>query len=411
MQSTVAVIGRFLDRHTRSLQAGVPAAGAAIPGAMLGWLAWSPAGAIWALLGVPLLWASMPTRRAAFWALLGYYLAGARDVPVMVMRFFPGSGLAFAVTIWELHAAILALAWALAWPRRENPAKAVLWRFLGLTAVLVLPPFGSLAWLSPHQIAGRLYPGWGFLGAGLAVLIMAIIAIASRTRTRPVIASLAALGMLGAIANLTYDNQMPPAGWVAVDTKLGIFPKDRTAGFERQQKLIAVVRDRLDAGATVVVLPEEVAGEWRPAVQYWWNSIDELARRRGATVLVGADVVDGSHYRDALVVLGRGAGKQVSSRQPIPVGLWRPWSGEGAMAEWNQPGVVLLGGRVAAVSICYEDLLLWPLLVSMWHHPTVVISSANSWFSDGLDVPYIQFTSVALTARLFGVPLVRSQNL
>ena len=411
MQRTLPAIGRFLRQHGWPFQADAPSASAALPGAMLGWLAWSPAGSIWALLVVPLLWASMPTRRAAFWALWGYYLAGARDVPVVVARFFPESGLAFAAAIWGLHAAILAAAWSLAWPRPESSARTVLWRFLGLTAVLVFPPLGSLAWLSPHLVAGRLYPGWGFLGASLAVLLMAIVAIASRMRTRQVFASLVGMGVLGAIANMAYQDRMPPAGWVAIDTKLGIFPSDRTAAFERQQKLIAAVRDKLDAGAAVVVLPEEVAGEWRPAVRYWWNGVDELAKRRGATVLVGADVVDGAHYRDALVILGQDGGKLVSSRQPIPVGLWRPWSGEGAVAEWIQPGVVRIGGRVAAISICYEDLLLWPLLVSMWHHPTVLISVANSWFSDGLDVPYIQSTSVALTARLFGVPLVRAQNL
>jgi apolipoprotein N-acyltransferase len=227
------------------------------------------------------------------------------------------------------------------------------------------------------------------------------------------------LVLAAAAANLALRPPPAPAGWVAIDTQFGRFPTDRHAAFRRQNDLMKIAAEAIEGGAKVVILPEEVAGTWRTAVQYWWRPIDELAARHGATVLVGADVpvspgsfeAAAPRFTNSLVALGSTQGR-VDARVPIPVSLWRPWSQKGAVADIEGRGIIELHGVRAAVSICYEDFLAWPLLVSFAHapQPQAIISSANNWFHEGQRQLWVQRRSSELGARLFGVPLLRAIN-
>ena len=305
--------------------------------------------------------------------------------------------------LWGLHAAILALAWSLAWAPSRKGIRALFIRFALLSVVLVAPPFGSIAWLSPHLVAGLLYPGWVFLVIALTIVMLASIAATAYGARQSNLALVAAMVIVSAIANFIYTAPAAPAKWAAIDTKLGPFPASDAGEFERHQTLIAAARDSIEARNKVVVLPEEVAGRWRPAASYWWRDLDAAAERRSAVVFVGADLGEGLRFRDALVLVGRQYGN-VTSRQPIPLGLWRPWSNTRAIAGWIQPGVVQVAGETAALSFCYEDLLMWPLLVSMWHRLTVVVSVANDWFGDGLVVRFIKlFTYRSSSSQNFSI--------
>ncbi|MFI4941205.1 MAG: conjugal transfer protein TraB [Burkholderiales bacterium] len=343
--------------------------------------------------------------------MLGYYLAGARDVPVVVGRFFPNLNGGFGVGVWVLHAALLALVWCWAWPKREASHRAVFLRSIIALVLLAVPPIGIIGWLSPVLVAGRLFPGWGYGGACLAMIMLASIAVAARCRfdNRIVAGMFVGFIALSGCANLLYQPHLVPVGWSAINTRYGEFPNNPAAAYERHQALIADVKRRLDAGNKLIVLPEEVAGKWRPATEFWWKDIATSAKTSGSVVLIGTDIFEGAQFRDSLLVLGATEG-HIASRQPIPIGLWRPWATESAIADWTHPGVMQLLDRQVAFSFCYEDLLVWPMMASMWHRPSVIISVANNWFGDGLSEPDIQRQSIESMARLFGVPLVRAVN-
>jgi hypothetical protein len=62
------------------------------------------------------------------------------------------------------------------------------------------------------------------------------------------------------------------------------------------------------------------------------------------------------------------------------------------------------------VLICYEQLLLWPVLQSMLHSPTAIVAPGNGWWTAGTSIVAIQNASVMAWARLFGLPIVTAFN-
>ena len=71
---------------------------------------------------------------------------------------------------------------------------------------------------------------------------------------------------------------------------------------------------------------------------------------------------------------------------------------------------VHVAGERAAVLICYEQLLTWPILASMWEHPTALIAVANDHWSAGTTIPQAQLAAVRAWARLNAIPYVSATN-
>lgn len=380
-------------------------------GTTVAMIVWSLGSAVIFLLLIPVLWAAMANRSSVWFSMFGYYLAGAHDVPVVVDVFFPDIGMTAGLLIWLLHAALLALCWSGLWISLQHSSRAVLVRFSLICGLMLVPPTGSVHWLSPLLVAGELYPSCGYAGLTATFLLMAFLILYVRNRSAIHLTAAVVLLLASFIVNVHYVQSQPPSDWAAVNTAYGAFPADLAGRYQRHQQLIGAARERIDAGYKVIVFPEEVVGLWTAAGQYWWRDLAEYAKRRGTSILLGVDVrTKNKKYRDALVLLGAQEG-QVFSRQPIPLGLWRPWSEEGAVADLWQWGTAELHGKKVAFSFCYEDLLLWPLAISMLDKPDVVVSLANYWFaSEQMVQPDIQRRSVTLMATLFGVPLIRATN-
>lgn len=89
------------------------------------------------------------------------------------------------------------------------------------------------------------------------------------------------------------------------------------------------------------------------------------------------------------------------------------WFGKGDSARahlFDNPVVQLRGHRIAPL-ICYEQLLVWPVLHSMLHAPEAIVATGNGWWTARTSIVGIQRASVEAWARLFGVPLVTAFNL
>lgn len=167
-----------LDRQT--VAALVHATPFALAGVVIALVSWSPGQWLVALLALPYLWARASCRRDA-WALwFGYYACGARDIPLMTLRFFtgyhelsPAAALFAGVLLWILSGALLALPWAALRPRRHTSVLSVALRTFAALALVTLPPLGVIGWLSPALAAATLYPG--FEAAGLALGLVCLI--------------------------------------------------------------------------------------------------------------------------------------------------------------------------------------------------------------------------------------------
>jgi apolipoprotein N-acyltransferase len=112
---------------------------------------------------------------------------------------------------------------------------------------------------------------------------------------------------------------------------------------------------------------------------------------------------------NTLLILGAGSGR-LYQRVPVPIGMWRPFSNFSVPLRVNGPGVIEVDHLRAAVLICYEQMLTFPVLASMLQHPTAIIGISNSFWFDETTIPAYQAAALRGWARLFRLPLFMAVN-
>lgn len=378
-------------------------------GVAIGFLAWGypPFSLPFSLL-LPFVWARSGNRAEAFCLAFGYGLFYAADIPFSVENFFPRAPRFFGYAIWAADAALVAAPWALAWhPRHPLSARVLL-----LSLLALLPPFGMFSWGGPFVAAGALFPGYGAAGVVLMGISIYLSAEAGRLRYR--LAPTLAVVATAVISNLLWTPPALPDRWISASTELGKLDQDlASARTDRYRALRQVADAAIAAGATVVLFPEEVAPDWADRWENAWAITSQKASRAGAKILIGADErkQDGVTVTDSLMLLG---GKTIeawhSARVPMPLGAWRPWSSISVVASPFDFPARTLQGKAVAVSICYEDFLLWPHARALFERPDVMLSAANNWMVKGRPAEQRQRVSIEMTARLVGAPLLRAVN-
>ena len=205
----------------------------------------------------------------------------------------------------------------------------------------------------------------------------------------------------------------------------------------------------LASQAHVIVFPESVVTNWTDATGVFWNRTITELRVSGKTILVGAtlpvappaNLVSTSHpqfdfasdlavlrspvvfqqnirsriersasfYRNAVLI--RGAQSCLFlQRIPVPIGMWRPLSDSGVALDLTGPGVLRIANQKAAILICYEQLLTWPVLASMFERPSVIVALANDYWVKGTPVPKYQTAAVKSWGLLFDLPVICAAN-
>ena len=397
-----AVTGSAADGKWKSyfcLARRWPIVCAVIFGGGSGALAWSgsvPALAI-APLGV-LLWSRQATRGHGASVILAYYLMAAWGLPVGAAQFY-GEYLPIAlpVALWLGASLLLSLPWWLMWGHG-----GFYWRVPIALILCIVPPIGLVGWANPVTAAGLFFTAMGWFG--LVAMVCAIVALCYWPWSTAV--ALAFSAFTGAIGDV------PALTWIrAVDTSYGgsgFGERDFAQDYHANQNLI---RRALEAETPVTVFPESVAGRWSPTTEALWADASQRLRHKGQSVLVGTEIpVAGTgKYHNALIVIGAQRGQWIQ-RIPVPFAMWRPWSGEGASANPIGNGTGLLNGQRTAVFICYEQLLVWPMLLSQAASPELIIGAGNSYWASGTNLAAIQRATLAAWARLYGQPVVTAFN-
>ncbi len=351
----------------------------------------------------PVLWAFAPSRVVLAMVSAAYFLAASRGLPQGVVNFY-GSDIAIGIALWVGAATAFVLVHALLWQRQPGVGRAL---GFALAAVLMsVPPFGIVGWAQPVTAAGILFPGWGWWGLAATAAILLVMT----TRKWPIGAIVEACFWAWSAAHWIAPS--PPDGWTGLDTRLGS-ALGRAPDLDQTRTLLERVRAAGIAGARVVVLPESAAGLWTPTTSVFW--IDSL-RGTGVTAIAGAAIVDREGYDNVMVEAGEGHAQVLyGERMPVPVSMWQPWriltgEGGGARASFFGNPVVEAAGRRIAPLICYEQLLVWPVLQSMAHAPDLVVAIGNDWWTSGTSILAIQQASSEAWARLFALPLVLAFN-
>ncbi|SES45809.1 Carbon-nitrogen hydrolase [Rhizobium sp. NFR03] len=354
-----------------------------------------------------------PARLTALLVSAGYFLGASRGLPQGVANFYaadlwPGLLLwtAASLSFTGVHAAL--------WKRRpegKSPGvcrtgMAMVARYLAAAMLLGLPPLGITGWAHPLTATGVLFPGWGWWGlvamtAGLAMMT---------SRYWPAVAI--ALGGFWLWSAAMWTSPNLPEGWKSVDLEHGA-SLGRDGSLDYHRDLIATVRAAAGEKTRFIVLPESALGFWTPTVARLWQ---QGLRASELTVIAGAAVIDPGGYDNVMVAISADEARILyRQRMPIPVSMWQPWrawTGQGGGARANLFGnpVVQSDGQKLGVLICYEQLLLWPVLQSMLHSPTAIVAPGNGWWTAGTSIVAIQNVSVTAWAKLFGLPVVTAFN-
>jgi len=334
----------------------------------------------------------------------GYFLAASRGLPRGVATFF-ATGIVDGLALWLGAALVFTIVYASLWTRSSGGGRALRWT--AATILMAVPPLGIVGWAGPITAAGMVFPGWGWAG-----LVATLGLMFAQTVDRPRRFAWAILAGLAVSNAVTWSPSVSAPGWIGLGLAWGR-ALGRDMGLEAHDRLIDETLGAAREGTKVVVLPENALGVLTSTVVALWV---ERVRGSGMTVLAGATDVRREGWDNVLVAID-GAGRHVVYRQrvPVPVAMWQPW--RSLVGERNGAGARLVGSATAtfgdrrvAPLVCYEQLLVWPVLEAMLHEPDIIVAAGNGWWTTGTDVIGIQKNVVSSWARLFGLPIVFAFN-
>jgi len=353
--------------------------------------------------------------------------------------FGPNVSVLLALLLWSVSAGLLASPWLLLWC---SDTKQALWRApLGLF-LTIAPPLGIIGWASPVLAAGILFPATGLGGFLLCVALNGALAVWPRR------AAISAI-VVAALVNLVHPTDpKPPAGWIGLDTHFGPISHSAPNPLAEYQAAQEIQQEAMSRPATVIVFPETVVPYWTASTDAFWEQTLAALRSSEKTIIVGvripesgasadhlpdfatsiavlrgnlrntnATLISGSkdesiwrpRYLNAMVVRGMQTAI-VPQRIPVPIAMWNPFRRDSAQLNLSVPNLVRIGVERAGIVICYEQLIVWPVIMTMIHHPTVLIAPANDYWATSTTIPAFQRTAMRSWARLFGIPCLFAVN-
>ncbi|WP_419150111.1 conjugal transfer protein TraB [Roseibium aggregatum] len=352
----------------------------------------------------PAFWAYAPSRSVSALVAAAHFLGASRGLPQGASIFF-GSQYAIGLGLWFAASLVFVAVHSVLWTRRSGWPRML--RYLIASVLMSLPPFGIMGWASPITAAGVLFPGWSWFGLAATAILLLMMTTNLWRIAVPVVAGCAAWSAA------FWTEPKVIEGWTGINTTFGYEGAGQLAGYEQQRETITMVRRAAGQGAKVAVLPESALGLWTPTTEkLWTDALSELP----VTVIGGAAVVQRTGY-DTVMVEISGSGSRIYYREriPVPVSMWQPWrrltgDGDGANAYFFDNPVTQVAGTRAAPLICYEQLLVWPVLQSMAMGSDAIVAIGNGWWTGESNITDIQRASVTAWAKLFDVPLVIAFN-
>ncbi len=349
-------------------------------------------------LALPLLchWPGKPIDwRYRAYVAFAYYAAALWPVTAAGVQLYGIAAIPFLLVVTVIVSGLLATAWGL--PSTVLP--------IILTAV---PPIGIFGVANPLTAAGILFPRAAWIGLFATLLLPCALIRFSRVAASATV-------LISFTLNFLYHPAPPPAGWQGIDTTLGDIrdKKDRAAEFRAAQ---SIQETALNSRSRVLVFPELAVTRWTEATGAFWRPTLEQLGIEGRTVLIGAGIpMRGTRdYQNALIAVPSAASHETQylpQRISLPWVMWNPLALKDrvSLRPWGT-GILEVAGERAAVLICYEQLIPWPVLTALAERPTVVVAVSNAVWTRRTPIPAVQSASVASWSRLFGLPVVSSVN-
>ena len=369
-------------------------------GIVTGAIGWSGHAILFPIgVAFPALWAFAPSRTVATLVAAAHFLGASRGLPIGTSIFF-GEQLAIGISFWLMASILFVFVHAVLWTTKGGWHRPL--RYAIAAILMAVPPFGITGWASPITAAGILFPGWGWFG--LAAMATGLVVMT--TRAWP--AAALVLGGLYAWSAATWTPPALPDGWAGINTEFEFTAQGQYADYSQHLEQIGMVKRAVGQGAKAIVLPESALGLWNRTTERLWQR--ELAGL-DVRVIGGAAVVDPDGYDSTLLELTPDSSQPLyRQRMPVPVSMWQPWTTGGAHAQIFGNPVIEFDGQRAVPLICYELLLIWPVLQSMMYDPDMIVAGGNGWWTGGSNIVSILKASGEAWASLFDIPLVMAFN-
>ena len=346
----------------------------------------------------PALWGLAGSRAGAAVIAAAYFLGASRGLPEGVSIFF-GSDLLLGLALWVIASLAFVTVHTAFWTAQGGWYGPT--RYLIANVLMSLPPLGIVGWANPLTAAGIVFPGWGWLGLTMAMVLLMLITTKYRW---PAVVVVGVLSLASAVLWVDPDGR---SGWIGIDTNF-VAGREQYAGYEQQVATIELVTTAAAGGASFVVLPESALGIWTPTTEALWRT---YLASVPVTVIGGGVVLLNDGYENLMItVTPAGSDQLYRQRMPVPVSMWQPWSAGGANADFFSNAVVELSGVRLAILLCYEQLLVWPVLHSALMQPEIMVATGNAWWTGSTNILPIQRAASVAWARLFNLPLTMAYN-
>lgn len=376
-------------------------------GSLLGFLAWGNDIALTLLSPLLFLVYFRTEKRLNLYLFtLGYYLASSRGLLIGTYQYY--SDIKIALILWMSVAILVSMPWIIFW------SKSIKRRYLYFPLALaasILPPFGFIAWSNPLPSAGLIFPGSGFLGMilllGLVYGVSYLIDRAKWDNMLPL--KLIVFFSLIMTFGLGVSKLNNPKGSKidAIETSFKYDPDkpDRLKDFIRISKYLEIASA---SPKKEILLPENALGFYRESQRVAWRDLT-----RSKVIYAGAYIpIAGTKYYDNVLLQVDSNSSKILYRQrvPVPVSMWKPFSDQGARATFYKDPTIEINGEKVGVLICYEQLLTYVMLQTMYYDPKSIIGISNLYWSQGTSIEQIQRESLDLYGLLFGVDVYFSVN-
>ena len=399
-------------------------------------------------------WERAELRSKALWAIT--LPPSGQSSPALDRYIGHSTTLLLPLTIWVFAAILLSAPWTVAWTSKRFHC---LWRApLALLATIV-PPLGIIGLASPLVAAGYLFPGAGWTGLAAVGLLPGIFLSTQvlRFRRRCVALSFVIGFCIGISIDgrcFSPDRGAPPRGWIAVNTHFG----DVSRPFREFPAAQFIQQKAAESSARVLIFPEAVVARWSEATEAFWRQSLDRCQARGQILAIGAGlpaksalpkdererlndlrsydfgaaiaalqtmdsprtIHGGALSNDLLksrpeptdntMLIVGAESTAFYQRVPVPLGMWRPFNRISVPLRLNAPGVLAIDHERAAVLICYEQMLTFPILASMLQHPTVIVGISNTFWVGHTTIPRYQANALRAWAKLFRLPYFSAVN-
>lgn len=345
---------------------------------------------------VLVLWFKARSRLESALIIAMYYGLASYTLAAGTATFFESS-LTLGIVTWFSTVLVQALIASACW--HSQPAK----RSLGYVVLVLVWVFIPIGWA--HPLIGT---SWVFVGLGWGGLLLGMIAMLGLAYLKDRYLGVGVGLWLCIALVLTWlipINTELPKNWHSQNTYFNFGVGTKLDSYVDQYIRSKKMQSQIKTG--VNIYPETVGGVINDQIIKQWQA----QLKSDETVLIGGYLMEGTRYYNTVLAITKQKTEfAYKQRLPMPLGMWKPFSNEGAIPNFNGNSTYELGSIKPAFLLCYESLIVWPIVQSYFEQPTILVLLSSTWWASA-NIKAAEVRSMKSWGRLLNLPTIEVFNL